>query len=209
MDETDDDATGALPSSGFGAKDVMNLYNQNSMSAAFVAAAKAKAREEQFNAAQAALAKQRMGPSLSERLFALSAAFGTPTRDHSFGGTMGRVAPALSSLFNSGRTAEDARSEALRKLKETYTNDGLDAQQEAVDARIKMLPTMASLAKSQQTKTRSGFNPVTGDVTDLDTGVPIGMPVVEPGPIGVQVYAKLPSGAQYYDKVAGVKRTKP
>ena len=207
--EDETDATGALPSSGFGAKEVMDLYNQNSMSASLLAAAKAKAREEQFKAAEAALAKQRFGPSLSERLFALSAAFGTPTRDHSFGGTMGRIAPALSSLVNGNHTAEDARAEALRKLQETYTNDGFDAQQEAVDARMKMLPTLASLAKSQQTKMRSGFNPVTGDVTDLDTGVPVGMPSVEPGPLGVQIYSKLPSGARFYDKARGVIRIKP
>ena len=182
MDETDD-ATGALPSSGFGAKDVMDLYKQNSMSASIVAAAKAKAREEQFNAGQAALAKQRFGPSLSERLFALSAALGTPTRDHSFGGMMSRVAPALSSLVNGNRTAEEQRAEALRQLQNTYTNEGLDAQQGAVDARVKMLPALVSLAKQSVPSpgvwdtNRGMFIPKTGPVP-VGSGVAGGVPFI-------------------------------
>jgi hypothetical protein len=193
----DDDTEGALASSGFGAKDVMDMYNQNSMSASIIAAAKAKAREEQFNAAQAALAKQRFGPSLSERLFALSAAIGTPTRNHSLGAMMGTMAPALSSLLSGNRNAEQQRAEALRQLRDTYTNEGLDAQQEAVDARVKMLPTMASMAK------RPAPSPGVWDTT-RGMYVPKDKPVpVDSGVMGGQRVVKYSDGTQHLQHADG------
>lgn len=195
----EDDAEGALAASGFGAKDVMDMYKQNSMSASIVAAAKAKAREEQFKAAQEALAKQRFGPTLSERLFALSAAIGKPRYQHErgFGAMMGDLAPALSGLVGGNRDAEQKRAEALRQLRDTYTNEGLNDQQEAVDARVKMFPTMASLAK------RPAPSPGTWDTT-RGMYVPKDRPVpVDSGVIGGQRVVKYSDGTQHLQNADG------
>jgi len=137
---------------GFGVKDALEAYKTNSMSASILAAKEAELRKQQFEAARDALAKQRFGPSLSERLFALSAAIGRPRyqQEQGFGAVMGDIAPALSSLLSGKRDAEEQRAAALRQLQDTYANGTLAAQHTALDARTKMLPSLVSLAKTQQ-----------------------------------------------------------
>lgn len=193
---------------GFGVKEALNEYRQNSMSASILAAKEAELRKQQFEAARDALAKQRFGPSLSERLFALSAAIGRPRyqQEQSFGAVMGDLAPALSGLLSGKRNAETQRAEALRQLQDTYANGTLAAQHTALDARTKMLPSLVALTK--QPRDRVLMSP-SGDVINAETNTPVGMPSIEPGPTGVAIYTKLPSGARYYDKVRGVIRTKP
>jgi hypothetical protein len=62
------------------------------------------------------LKAKRYGPSRSEQLFALSAAFAAPTRTRGFAGVMGNVMPVFQQFERSKREAEEARAEDMQKL---------------------------------------------------------------------------------------------
>jgi soluble lytic murein transglycosylase len=137
--------------SGFGVKDVLNEYRQTSQSLLEVQREEAEARRQQFETARAALEKKRFGPSTAERLFALSAALGRPRYNYEkgFGSVVADIAPALGGLLGGKRKAEEARAEALQQLQSSYTDGNFAATRSSLDTRVKMLPMLAGLAKTQ------------------------------------------------------------
>lgn len=76
-------------------------------------AAEQKAR---YDAQAKALKEKRYGPSFSERMFQLSAAFATPTKRRGLGAVLGNVAPVLAAQERVKREGEMSRQEALEKL---------------------------------------------------------------------------------------------
>jgi hypothetical protein len=76
------------------------------------------AREQQarYDAQAKALKEKRYGPSFSERMFQLSAAFATPTKRRGLGAVLGNVAPVLAAQERVKREGEISRQEALEKL---------------------------------------------------------------------------------------------
>lgn len=62
------------------------------------------------------LKAKRYGPTASERLFALSAAFAAPTSTRGFAGVMGNVMPVFQQFEKSKREAEEARAADMQKL---------------------------------------------------------------------------------------------
>jgi len=62
------------------------------------------------------LAAQRMGPTASERLLQLSAAFAQPTTVRGFSGVMGNIMPVLQQQAQERRVGEVKRQEALNAL---------------------------------------------------------------------------------------------
>lgn len=96
---------------------------------------------QQFEAAQQALMEQRMGPSLSERLFNLSAAFAAPKRQPGFSGVMDKIAPVMARDAADARSGRDQRATALRALQDQYAERGLmseDAQLQHEQALLKL-----------------------------------------------------------------------
>jgi len=76
------------------------------------------AREQQarYDAQAKALKEKRYGPSFSERMFQLSAAFATPTKRRGLGAVLSNVAPVLAAQERVKREGEMSRQEALEKL---------------------------------------------------------------------------------------------
>jgi len=60
---------------------------------------------------------QRAGPSFSERMYQLSAAFASPTATRGFGGVMGNIMPVLQEQAKAQREGMVKRQEALSALK--------------------------------------------------------------------------------------------
>jgi hypothetical protein len=117
-------------------------------------------RKRQFEAAQQQLQQQRMGPSLSERLYALSAAFASPTQTRGFGGMMANVMPVLGKGAEAERLAEESRAQQLLALRQKYSTDQLTDEGSALTLRLKLAQLAAAQAKRGGTKYQ--INPVTG-----------------------------------------------
>lgn len=153
--------------------------------------AEQRAADEQqrmFEQAKAELASRKAGPSRAELLLGLSAAFAAPRRYKGFGATLENVLPVLSNYTRGRSDTEFDRSRALSDLERDYAVGNLGATASSLDARQQALLEMAKLAKPQ--RARTGFNPITGDLVDMDTG----QPVTSPGSGGI------PAGAVEYLK---------
>jgi hypothetical protein len=95
-------------------------------------------RRQRFETSAAELAKQRSGPSLSERLFQLSAAFASPTQTRGLSGVLGNVAPVLAQQGAAMRQGRELDKEKLRALREKYEDAGGDAPGKAISTRIQL-----------------------------------------------------------------------
>ena len=82
----------------------------------------AKARQAYYDDLTAKITAQRAGPSFSERMFQLSAAFAAPTATRGFGGVMGNIMPVLQAQQQAQRAGEMSRQEALDKLRAAQLN---------------------------------------------------------------------------------------
>jgi hypothetical protein len=144
------------------------------------------ARAERFKAAEEAIKQQRFGaPTTSQQLAALSQALLAPRRMRGFAGTLANVMPAITEPAELRAAAETKREEALRQLREQYATAGeaamlagLEGERKAIEP---LLRTYGALAKPS--KQRTGFNPITGELTDLDTGLPVTPPPPKIGEI--------------------------
>lgn len=106
----------------------------------------AKLRTKQFEDAQAELKSRRYGPSLSERMFQLSAAFVAPTRQRGFAGMLGNVAPVLAQQSKEGRVADEDMAEKMRALQTKYDTGQLEDETAVISTRIKL----AQLAEARR-----------------------------------------------------------
>ncbi len=129
-------------------------------------------RRQLFEQGRAALEARRMGPSRAEQLFALSAAFAAPQRYKGFGGMMANVAPTLAGIAGATRESKEDYASQLQKLQQQYMSGEIDDRQSGINSQRQMLQTLASLEK--QPKRRTGFNPITGELVDMETNAPIG-----------------------------------
>jgi hypothetical protein len=76
----------------------------------------AKERQAYYDDLTAKLAARQAGPSFSERMFQLSAAFAAPTSTRGFGGVMANVMPVLQAQAQAKREGETKRQDALSAL---------------------------------------------------------------------------------------------
>jgi hypothetical protein len=76
----------------------------------------AKARQAYYDDLTAKLAARQAGPSFSERMFQLSAAFAAPTSVRGFSGVMGNVLPVLQKQEQAQREGKIKREDALNAL---------------------------------------------------------------------------------------------
>jgi hypothetical protein len=123
------------------------------------------------------LEARRAGPSTAEQLFQLSAALAAPTTVRGFSGVLNNVMPVLQQQAQARREGATSREDALTalQLQQMKSQQGLTGQEVAYRT------ALARLAGVNQ-KPRTGFNPVTGTLTDMNTGSPIsnssGLPVL-------------------------------
>lgn len=126
-----------------------------------------------------------------ERLLMLAAALGQPTRTGSFGETLGNFSAALAGSMKGQRERKEALEDALYK------------QQTAKDALMAQLEARYITAAGKSDKKRTGFNPVTGKLVDMDTGLPITPPPPQVGEVrnGYQYAGGDPANPSSWRKV--------
>lgn len=137
-----------------------------------------KDRKAQYDQATAELEKRRYGPSRAEQLFQLAAAIGKPTYDRSFGSIMANVVPAFADIEKANRLAGEERSAAAQALREKYLGEDQQLGFNILQQRQKNISALTPLAVAQQrasapAKVRTGFNPITGELTNMETGEPV------------------------------------
>jgi hypothetical protein len=117
IDGEDDtaDATGGLA-----------VYSDPNVQTAMTAFNKLAAEQQaRYDAQAKALAEKRYGPSFSERMYQLSAAFAAPTSTRGFSGVMGNVMPVLQKQQEAQREGEIKREDALNALQAAQLNQRL------------------------------------------------------------------------------------
>ena len=164
-----------------------------------------KQANDTYAAAEARLrASRNQGMSASD-LFKLSSAFFTPTRNSSFMGTLANVTPVLGGITDAQEAAQRAYPAQLLAAQQQRQNDIMAAQSGTLKTSIPILEKQAEMAKSRAI--RSAINPLTGMVTNLDTGQII-TPRVTPDATGLALYNSLKSGDTYFDVKNNIQRTK-
>lgn len=123
---------------------------------------------EIYEAAEARLRAQPVGPSSQEKWLALAAALGRPTRTGTFGETIGNASTALLGHQQAVTKATRDREEALAQLQMDRAKTDLMGE-DALD----------KLALQYLRPQRLVLNPVTGDAQDAYTGE-----IVKPGNSG-------------------------
>ena len=170
MFEDDEDTLGGLTAAEQG--DEAPLYYQNPLDVARAIQRSSAEQRAYLDGLTAELKAKRYGPTASERLFALSAAFAAPTSTRGFGGVMSNVMPVFQQFEKSKREAEEARAEDMQKLQM--------ARMGATQAEIKSALDLQRL-QAQYNKPKSYKSVVAGGPTGaLDPKT--GQPVVAPTP---------------------------
>ncbi len=157
------------------------------MSAARAAIARRQALQRDQQAYYDQMAKQleqrRVGPSTSEQLFELSAALARPTTVRGFSGVLNNVMPVLQQQARATREGAEGRTEALNALQMAQRKAALGLADTEVDTELQ-LAELAAKADKPPAKPRTGFNPLTGRLVNMDTGEPIVAPAPPPPAIG-------------------------
>ncbi len=139
-------------------------------------------QRKRFEEGRARLEQQRMGPSASEQLFRLAAAFAQPQRYKGFGGMMNNVSPVLADMAAAREKAGTDRAAALERLQDQYMSGDFAARRQGAGDELRALQIRAGLEKPQ--KRRTGFNPITGQLVDMDTAQPIEGGIPPPPKVG-------------------------
>ena len=110
----DEETIGGLTAAEQG--DEMALDYQNPADVARAIQRSSLEQKAYYDSLAEQLKAKRYGPTASERLFALSAAFAAPTSTRGFGGMMGNVMPVFQQFEKSKRDAEEARAADMQQL---------------------------------------------------------------------------------------------
>ena len=174
--------------------DLGGTVPESGLSAARAAIARRQAlqRDQQAYYDQMAkqLAERRTGPSTSEQLFELSAALARPTTVRGFSGVLNNVMPVLQQQAKASREGKENRMEALNALQMAQRKAALGLADTEVDTEV----SLAKLLAKPAAKPRTGFNPLTGRLMNMDTGEPIAAPAAAPPPPAV---GEVRDGYQY------------
>lgn len=95
---------------------------------------------------------QRTGPSFSERMYQLSAAFAAPTATRGFSGVMGNVMPVLQKQQETQREGEIKRQDALSALQAAQLAQRLGLANQDVSTATAMAKLDAAARKALQAK---------------------------------------------------------
>jgi hypothetical protein len=108
---------------------------------------------------------QRTGPSFSERMYQLSAAFASPTSTRGFGGVMGNIMPVLQEQAKAQREGMNKRQDALSALQAAQLGQRVGLANQDVT-------TALAMAKLNQPKLPVGID-VGGVLVDRSSNRPI------------------------------------
>lgn len=125
-------------------------------------------RRKQFEDASRMLQEQREGPSRQERLLSLSAALLSPTSMPGFKGALGNVAPVLAQMATLKQQSQKGWQKQLFDLQRQYLGNGIEDRRAGVKSRMDLLEMAQKMNKPE--RNRTGFNPITGELVDMDTG---------------------------------------
>jgi uncharacterized small protein (DUF1192 family) len=95
---------------------------------------------------------QRTGPSFSERMYQLSAAFASPTSTRGFGGVMGNIMPVLQEQAKARREGVNKRQDALSALQAAQLAQRVGLANQDVTTATAMAKINAAEKKSQEPK---------------------------------------------------------
>jgi hypothetical protein len=159
LDAAADDMAGASgPLSAFDTSRIQSKLNQYQDVA--------KQQAAYYDRLEKELLARRTGPSASERLYQLSAAFAKPTRTRGFAGVMNNIMPVLQQQAQATREDAENRAEALSKLQQAQlaAKQGLLGQElttelKLADLQRKSNAPVRGVAVGDQLK-----NPYTGEV---------------------------------------------
>lgn len=149
-------------------------------------------RQQQLAAATKLLEERRLGPSRTEQLLQLSAAFLQPRQYKGFGSTMANVLPVLAQQAAQKRTGESSRAEDLMKLQHTYQNADMEGENASLKARSDLLKLAQGAEKPRYTS-----NSVTGETFDRYTGY------AKPGAAHIGALLANPDRAAEFDQKFG------
>ena len=122
----------------------LSVYGEADVKAAMAKEKKlADEREKYYDRIAKALEEKRYGPSFSERMFQLSAAFAAPTSTRGFSGVMGNIMPVLAAQQKARREGEISRREALEQLEANRLTNKLGLARQDTQTKI----ALANLAK--------------------------------------------------------------
>ena len=107
----------------------------------------ANERETYYDKIAKALEEKRYGPSFSERMYQLSAAFAAPTSTRGFGGVMGNVMPVLAAQQKAQREGEISRREALEQLEANRLTNKLGLARQDTQTKIALAKLNAAANK--------------------------------------------------------------
>lgn len=155
---------------------------------------RAQMRQQQLDAATAALQQQRKGLTPSD-LFRLSAALAAPQRSRGFGGMMANVMPVLADVTQGHEQAGLARKNALRQLQMQYMGGTLDDKSGSLDKRLEIARAMGA---AQPDKPRQTWSENLGRFISADARQPVGR-VVNNGLQGI----KFSDGTEEYADTDG------
>lgn len=142
-----------------------------------VAAQEASARaraEDRFAKQQEMIQTMYGGPTTSETLFALSRALLAPRQFTGFGSTLGKISGAFGDIDQQRRAAQQKRAEAQMLLQSSSADRMEGIEKDSLSNQIELADIEARYKRPP--KLRTGFNPVTGALIDMDTGLPIEVP---------------------------------
>jgi hypothetical protein len=95
---------------------------------------------------------QRTGPSFSERMYQLSAAFASPTSTRGFGGVMGNIMPVLQEQAKAQREGMNKRQDALSALQAAQLGQRVGLANQDVTTALAMAKIDAMARKGLQPK---------------------------------------------------------
>lgn len=129
----------------------LSVYGDADVKAAMAEEKKlAGEREKYYDRIAKALEEKRYGPSFSERMFQLSAAFAAPTSTRGFSGVMGNVMPVLAAQQKARREGEISRREALEQLEANRLTNKLGLARQDTQTKIALAKLDAAARKALQ-----------------------------------------------------------
>jgi hypothetical protein len=115
----------------------LSVYGDADVKAAMAEEKKlAGEREAYYDRIAKALEEKRYGPSFSERMFQLSAAFAAPTSTRGFSGVLGNIMPVLAAQQKARREGEISRREALEQLEANRLTNRLGLARQDTQTKI-------------------------------------------------------------------------
>lgn len=157
--------------------------------------------KQMFEQARERLARRYAGPGQAEQLFALSRAMLAPRKVPGFRGFLGQVMGAFGDIEAAEREAAQTREDKLAELQAQYQQGAASRAAGQQRATLDLMRAYASMNKPE--KTRTGFNPITGVLTDMDTGEPVKPPPPKVGEIrkGYRFIGGDPANPRSWQKV--------